>query len=99
MQKIAANVKMDRQNRRYYGTAPESLRFPQLLFAMSCSVGCDKLEEMTAENSTADESTALNTSATYDYISTTAAFFVPAQQLGNAVQFYSQYLIIGIGIF
>jgi len=69
------------------------------LFVISCSVVCDKLEEMTAENSTANESPALNTRVTYDYISPTAAFLVPARQLGNAVQFYFQYAIIGIGIF
>jgi len=57
------------------------------------------LEEMTAKNSTADESPPHNTSATYDYTSPTAAFFDPAWQLANAVEFYFQYAIIGIGIF
>jgi len=53
------------------------------------------------ENSTADESPTHNNNATYDYTNTspTAAFFDPARHLANAVQFYFQYAIIGIGIF
>ena len=58
------------------------------------------LEEMTAENSTADENPRHNhNSATVDYISPTAAFFDPAWQLANAVGFYFQYAVITIGIF
>jgi len=57
------------------------------------------LAEMTDGSSTADASHIRNDSATYDYISPTAAFLDPARHLANAVQFYFQYAIIGIGIF
>ena len=64
----------------------------------ACGATSTQSEEMSAENSTTNETPSNTTKAILDYTTKTAAFFDPAWQIAITIEFYFSYAVIAIAV-